>query len=105
MKISVAPRNASDSKFKMRQRGLIPGVIFSKTQNDLITMSEREYTKMRQSHDPLMETESGDLVVLKEIQRDPISQKPIHLTFQAINQTQKFTVEIPIYLDSQNHKF
>lgn len=100
MKISVSTRSASDSKFKMRKMGLIPGIIFSKTQNDLISMSEKEYKKMRMSHDPLMETEEGTLVILKEVQKDPISNKPIHLTFQAINKDQSFTAEVKIHLDS-----
>lgn len=105
MKISVSARSASDSKFKMRKMGLIPGIIFSQTQNDMIMMSEKEFKKMRQSHDPLMETEEGTLIVLKEVQRDPVSQKPIHVTFQAINKNQTFTVEVPIYLDSGSTSF
>lgn len=105
MKISVSPRALNDSKFKMRKMGFIPGIIFSKTQNDPIMMSEREYTKMRRSHEPLLETEDGTLVVLKEIQKDPVSQKPIHITFQAINQNQTFTVEVPIFLDVKGTNF
>jgi large subunit ribosomal protein L25 len=105
MKISVSPRSASDSKFKMRKMGLIPGIIFSKSQNDMIMMSEKEFKRMRQSHDPLMETEDGALIVLKEVQRDPVSQKPIHVTFQSINKNQTFTVEIPIYLDNGDTSF
>lgn len=105
MKVSMSPRSQSDSKFKMRKMGLIPGIIFSKTQSDLIMMSEKEFLKMRQSHDPMMETEEGTLIVLKEIQRDPVSQKPIHVTFQAVNENQSFTVEIPIYLNSGETNF
>jgi large subunit ribosomal protein L25 len=40
----------------------------------------------------------GDMVVMKEIQREPVSGKIIHVSFQHIVKGQKFTATIPIHL-------
>lgn len=102
MKISVQPRNLLDSKFKMRNQGLIPGIIYSKTKNNPIVISLKTLMAIKKSHEPIIQTEQGEMLVLKELQTDPISQKPIHVSFQEINHQQKFTISIPLSFNTKD---
>lgn len=39
------------------------------------------------------------LVILKELQRDPVKGRPLHADFQAISMERKIRVEVPVVLD------
>lgn len=105
MKISVSPRDLSASKFKMRKQDLIPGIIYSKNKNEPVVISQKELSKALSAHEPIMETTQGDMVVIKEIQKDPISQKAIHVSFQEITKGQKFTTKIPLIFETNGVNF
>lgn len=96
--ITVSERDLNASKYQLRKQGLIPGVVYSKQKSVPITISQREFDKARSTHEPVMTTSMGDMVVMKEIQREPVSGKIIHVSFQHIVKGQKFTATIPIHL-------
>lgn len=95
--ITVSERNLNDSKHKMRKQGLIPGIVYSKQKNVPITITQRELEKARSAHEPVMTTSMGDMVVLQEMQRDPVSGKVLHVSFQHIIKGQKFHATVPVH--------
>ncbi|MDW8055908.1 MAG: 50S ribosomal protein L25 [Elusimicrobiota bacterium] len=91
---------------QMRQKGYIPAIVYGvkikpvnlwvryKTLNDLITkISSIEGTvfnlKLKDKEYP---------AIIKEIQKDPVTDKPIHVDFQVISLKEKIEVKVPIKL-------
>lgn len=105
MKVTVEPRDLSASKVQMRKKGLIPAMISSKTKNLPITISTREYEKAMMSHSPVLETSMGDMVIMKEIQTDPLSRKVIHISFQEISKGQTFHSKVSVQLTHEKTDF
>ena len=102
MKLTVTSRQDKKAK-DLRKEGLIPGIIYGKhlktplavacKRNDLI----KKYKEAGYST-PL--TLSGDgvdqLVLIQDIQLDPVSDLLIHIDFLAVNKDEKVTTEIPV---------
>lgn len=108
IEILVEPREIKTKGYlkQMRQKGYIPAVAYGakvkptnlwvkyKTLNDLITkIASIEGTvfniKIKDKEYP---------VIIKEIQRDPVTDKPIHVDFQVISLKEKIEVKVPVRL-------
>lgn len=100
MKISISTRDLNSSKFQMRKQGLIPGIVYSKNKNIPIVITEKEFGKAMSKHEPIMETSMGDMVIVKEIQRDHFN-KIIHVSFFEIAKGSKFTAIVPVVLSHE----
>lgn len=103
--IKVSERTLDESKFKMRKTGVIPGIVYSKSKNQPIKITQRELDKARFAHEPVMQTSMGDMVILRELQSDPVSGKALHVSFQAITKGQKFTAQVPVHLTHPDVNF
>ena len=102
MELIVTSRQNKKAK-DLRKEGLIPGIVYGKhlkeplavacKRNDLI----KKYKEAGYST-PL--TLSGDgvdqLVLIQDIQLDPVSDMLIHIDFLAVNKDEKVTTEIPV---------
>ena len=102
MELIVTARQDTKAK-DLRKEGLIPGIIYGKQlktplkvackRNDII----KKYKEAGYST-PL--TLSGDgidqLVLIQDIQVDPVSDVLIHIDFLAVNRNEKVTTEIPV---------
>jgi len=102
MELIVTSRQNKQAK-NLRKEGLIPGIVYGKhlknplaiacPRNDLI----KKYKEAGYST-PL--TLSGDdinqLVLIQDIQLDPVTDMLIHIDFLAVNKDEKVTTEIPI---------
>ena len=103
MELIVTSRQNMKAK-DLRKEGLIPGIIYGKhldtpimvacKRNDLI----KKYKEAGYST-PL--TITGDnkldqLVLIQDIQLDPVSDVLLHIDFLAVNKDEKVTTEIPI---------
>ena len=102
MELIVTSRHDKKAK-DLRKEGLIPGIVYGKhlkepiavacKRNDLI----KKYKEAGYST-PL--TLSGDgvdqLVLIQDIQLDPVSDMLIHIDFLAVNKDEKVTTEIPV---------
>jgi len=103
MKLEVTSRQDKKAK-DLRKEGLIPGIIYGKhletpiavacKRNDLL----KKYKEAGYST-PL--TLTGDdkldqLVLIQDIQLDPVTDMLIHIDFLAVNKDEKVTTEIPI---------
>jgi len=102
MKLTVTSRQNKKAK-ELRKEGLIPGIIYGKhlttpltvacKRNDLI----KKYKEAGYST-PLTITGDGidQLVLIQDIQVDPVSDILIHIDFLAVNKDEKVTTEIPV---------
>lgn len=104
MELIVTSRQHKKAK-DLRKEGLIPGIIYGKhlkepiavacPRNDII----KKYKEAGYST-PL--TISGDgvnqLVLIQDIQLDPVTDMLLHIDFLAVNKDEKVTTEIPIKL-------
>lgn len=90
---------------KMRAEGYIPAVSYGskvkpmslyvkyKTINDLIKQTSIEGTVFK------LKVQGKEYpVIIKEIQKDPVTEKPIHIDFHIISLKEKVEVKVPIHL-------
>jgi len=108
MKLAVTTRQDKKAK-ELRKEWLIPGIIYGKhlkapiavacKRNDLI----KKYKEAGYST-PL--TLTGDnldqLVLIQDIQVDPVSDILLHIDFLAVNKDEKVTTEIPIKITGES---
>lgn len=88
---------------KFRQKGLIPGIVYgAKEKSAPVFVEEEKFIKAlhtKSGQNVLIKLKIGDkskTVLLKEIQRDIITRKPIHIDFYAISLKEKVGVEVPL---------
>ena len=88
---------------RLRREGNLPGVLYGLGKDPLTV--QVGYTELRDA----LKTEAGlntvfhlnvdgtdDLVMVKEIQRDPVHRTPIHVDFLRIDAKQSISVDVPI---------
>ncbi|MGE5454519.1 MAG: 50S ribosomal protein L25 [Methylocystaceae bacterium] len=94
---------------RLRASGLIPAVCYGHGQEGLaISLPENEAKKRlgRRNGNTLVQLtiegeETPRLVLLKEIQRNPLDNRMLHIDFQAINLGDTITAEVPIMLHGE----
>ena len=102
MKLMVTSRQDKTAK-ELRKEGLIPGIIYGKhlketiavacPRNDLI----KKYKEAGYSTPLTISGEGIDqLVLIQDIQLDPVTDVLIHIDFLAVNKDEKVTTEIPV---------
>jgi large subunit ribosomal protein L25 len=93
---------------KLRAGGTIPGVIYGKGESPVpIEINYNQFvTTMRKAGGENLlinlsvdGKESPKKALLREVQRDPINGKPLHLDFQHISLTEKIHIQVPIVLE------
>jgi large subunit ribosomal protein L25 len=90
---------------RLRREGNLPGVLYGLGKDPVNV--QVVYTELRDA----LKTEAGlntvfhlmvdgtdDLVMVKEIQRDPVQRTPIHVDFLRIDARQTVSVDVPIIL-------
>jgi len=87
---------------KARKQGFIPGVIYGKdTKSTSIKLKQKEFNKLLQGHakNTRLKVKLGDEVkhcVIKEIQKDFVSGKIIHVDLQAVRGNDIIRLRVPI---------
>jgi large subunit ribosomal protein L25 len=87
---------------KARRDGSIPGVVYGPEIDPMVvSVPEREFrAAMKAAHSSSILSLNVDgtenKVILREIQRDPVSNRVVHLDFHAISMSQPINVSIPI---------
>ncbi len=86
-----------------RRQGLIPGVIYgAKKQPSLINLPERDLAKRIQSGGffaRLYDLEIGsdkERVLARDLQLDPVTDRPVHVDFLRVSASSKVTVAVPV---------
>ncbi|WP_300381828.1 50S ribosomal protein L25 [Clostridium sp.] len=95
--------NISNNAKKLRKIGKIPGVLYSKELNNLLfEVGELDIVReVRQNgeHGVINLSVNGDRVkaLIKDVQRDPVTNKIIHLDLQELEHNQKVISQVPIH--------
>lgn len=105
LKIQAEPRTLLGRKVRqLRNEGLVPVVVYGATQ-EATNLQVNERSLERTLHEggtsQLVEVHvsSGDMhnVLIREVQRHPLTHRPIHADFYAVNMREKQLVSIPIH--------
>ena len=101
--------DAPNSAKKARRNGKIPGVLYGKKFNNLLF----EVGELELYHEIVANGEHGVLEfnldgeshkgLIKEVQRDPVTNKIIHLDLEELNHNDKIISTVPIIYEGENY--
>lgn len=89
-------------KTELRKTGYVPAIVYGfKTESTPIAVNEKELEKTirTEGHNAILSLDvDGKKVnaVLKEVQKEPLKGKLIHLDFLAVSMRQELEVEVPV---------
>ena len=105
---SLSP-DAKKSSNQIRREGWVPGVLYGHGESVAVAVNAKIFSKA-------IHTEAGvnaiftvklgdksDMSIIKEVQRNILTQQPIHVDFQRINVKDKIEVTIPIHLQGESN--
>lgn len=103
--LNAEPREAKGKRAKYaRQQGQIPGVFYAHGEQSLSIQVPKI------SLDPLIHTSETHIInlrlkdgslkkcILRDVQFDPVSDRPIHFDLQGLLENEKLTIDVPIVL-------
>ncbi|MBM7614700.1 50S ribosomal protein L25 [Alkaliphilus hydrothermalis] len=94
---------------RVRFDGYVPSVIYGRNMNTVpIKIDKRELQSLLRNHgeNGIIQVEMGGenhTVLIKEVQRDPVTKEIIHLDLQQVSYDQKIHVKVPIVLKGRNY--
>lgn len=90
---------------EIRNQGGIPGVVYGAGEKSIvISINAKSFDKVLHSgagRNTIINLKIGStskLAIVKEIQRDMLTQAPIHVDFHAISMTNKIEVSVPVHV-------
>ncbi len=106
IQLAAQPRSVTGKRVKqLRRSGLIPLVLYGGHINPSPLQAEERVLRAvltRAGHNRLIRLNLGDptprVVLAREIQREPISGRLLHVDLQEVSLTEKMTVDVPIVL-------
>ncbi len=106
IELAADSRKVTGKKVKLlRGEGLVPGVLYGPDIKSLpLQFKERDLNQvLNQAGTSLINLkidEAGplQLALVRDLQRDALTQRILHIDFMAIKMTEKVNLEIPIYL-------
>jgi large subunit ribosomal protein L25 len=113
LKISAKIRKEKGKKLKtLRKRGVLPAVLYGpKIKNLNLEIETKEFEKIleKAGESSLISLELKDeklkdkefLVLIHDVQRDPLTQKPIHVDFYQPILKEKIEAKIPIIFEGE----
>jgi len=83
---------------RLRQQGTIPGVLYHKGKAVQLAISAANLPKehTRAQVVKLVLDQAEKTVVMREVQVDPLTEKPLHFDFQEVSPEDKITISVPI---------
>lgn len=104
LKIEKRDKTGKSETKRLRKDGKIPVIIYGhgeKTDHAMVSKKDlKSYLHEHKEEIIKLGAGKGKNVVVKEIQYDPITGKPIHIDFMYIHKGEKLKISIPIILDS-----
>ena len=91
---------------QMRLKKEVPAVLYSKGRENLFfTLNVEEYEQVKKGHSQhqilSLVVDGGDKpahkVIVREVQRDPVSKRAIHLDFLGLDDKHKVRVKVPVH--------
>ncbi|MBR2725836.1 50S ribosomal protein L25 [Candidatus Saccharibacteria bacterium] len=103
--LTLEKREVAGKKVKeLRQKGLIPSVVYGEAKEPILAASEYNPTEKVLNgagyHSPIKLDIAGkkQLVIVKDVQMDPVSRKILNVEFQAISAKELVTATTPVVL-------
>lgn len=108
LKLVAKPRKETGKKVRaLRKEGKIPAVLYGpKIENLNLEIDQKEFEKIleRAGESSLISLEVGKkkyLVLIHDVQRDPIKGKPIHVDFYQPILEEKIVVKVPLVFEGE----
>lgn len=87
----------AQSNNSLRKTGFLPAVYFHKGEDSVaLKVSVQELAKALASHEAVIKLSNHKMAVVKEVQRDPVSNKIIHVSLQGVVAGEKFHKTVPV---------
>ena len=107
LKVSVREERGKQAAKKLRQKGLVPGVVYHRGEESVaIVLPDKEISKIVRDaggENILInltidkdKKSRGRSVIIKEIQHDPVKRNILHVDFNEISLTEKIVVEVEV---------
>ncbi len=87
-----------------RWMGMVPGVYYARGEENInvqvpqLSLDELVFTSEMHVIDLHLKDGTAKKCILKDVQYDPVSDKPIHFDLQGLKENEKLTIEVPIVL-------
>lgn len=108
LKLLAKIRKEKGKKLKtLRKKGILPAVLYGpKIKNLNLEVDQKEFEKIleKAGESSLISLEAGKkkfLVLIHDIQRDPLTEKPIHVDFYQPLLKEEIEVKIPIIFEGE----
>lgn len=106
---NIRSHNSKGDNHRLREKGIIPGVIYGLRNPSLLV----EFSEMELHHILSEVGDHGTLrvkvgnrennVIIKEIQRDPVTNRINHIDLQRVENSTKVRTKVPIVLKGENY--
>lgn len=106
---SISSRQTKGDTHKLRMNGRIPGIIYGyKNPNLLVEFGELELNKVintKGEHGRMNVDIKGDNldVIIKEVQRDPVTERINHIDLLMIDQNRRVQTRVPVVIKGEEH--
>lgn len=100
--LNVDTRNKEDNVKSLRKQGFIPAVIYGRNTDSLrVSLNYKDFIKTFTNHsissfinvESKEEKVNGKTAVIKEIQKDPVTDSIIHIDFHEVSMDEKIEIE------------
>lgn len=87
-----------------RSKGMTPGVYYSRGEQNLniqvesVSLNKLVFTAEAHVIDLRLNDGSSRRCILRDVQFDPVSDKPVHFDLQGLRENEKLTLDIPVVL-------
>jgi large subunit ribosomal protein L25 len=87
-----------------RANKMVPGVYYARGENNLtieildVDLDRLVYTSQSRIIDLQLKDGSSRKCILRDVQFDPVSDRPIHFDLQGLKENEKLTIEVPVTL-------
>jgi large subunit ribosomal protein L25 len=84
--------------------GMVPGVYYARGEQNItlqvpvLTLDQIVFTSETHIIDLHLADGSSHKCILKDVQFDPVTDRPVHFDFQGLKENEKLTIEIPVSL-------
>jgi len=96
-------QTAKHAKYS-RNQGMIPGVYYARGEQNLniqvqaLLLNKLVFTSEAHVIDLRLSDGSSRRCILRDVQFDPVSDKPVHFDLQGLKENEKLTMDIPVVL-------
>jgi large subunit ribosomal protein L25 len=103
--LNAGPREVKGKRTKyVRDQGNVPGVFYAHGEESLsiqvpkLSLDPLIYTSEMHIIDLRLKDGATKKCILRDVQFDPVSDKPIHFDLQGLRENEKLTIDVPIIL-------